>query len=128
MSLANDEVPHDPSGGPPRRPSLDDRIRLVRLLQAQACRKAETDPIKANLGVINGDILETAHTLHELIAAALAAGGPDALADRKVCRSIDMWMKMIRQSDRLSQIDRLPSPAADPPSDRVRPWSEDRRF
>jgi hypothetical protein len=117
------ETPTDPS--PPPGPSPAQRARLARAYQAAACRRP--DPLAANLGVLTGDLLVLAHGFAEQVPAALAAAGPDPAADPRFARTVELYLKLLRQVDRLAQADRRTPPAADPPSARVRPWREEPR-
>ena len=87
----------DPARTPPA-PTPDDRWRAVQAYQAAAA--ANPDPTVVNLGYVNGDLLRLAHQMALAIHDATHAG---ALTP-KVTAGLDMYLKILRQWDRLESI------------------------
>ena len=99
-----------PTGGSPGEapPSREQRMALVGALQAQALRRP--DPLAANLGVIAGDLMGFAHGLAAAAQAGLADGAASAEARRSFLHNLEVYLKVVRQIDRLAQLERQPPP------------------
>jgi hypothetical protein len=83
-------------------------MALVGALQAQALRRP--DPLAANLGVIAGDLMGFAHGLAAAAQAGLADGAASAEARRSFLHNLEVYLKVVRQIDRLAQLERQPPP------------------
>ena len=98
----------------PREPTLSERLALVHAYQQQAL--ARPDPLAANLGTIAGDLLNYAHRLACQAQAQLAQGAVSEETDRRFVSHLELFLKVVRQSDRLAQIERqLGAASADRP-------------
>lgn len=98
----------------PPVPTAEDRLRLVQALAARAFRLP--DPMEANLEALTADLMLCAQGLAGRVQAdlaALAGGGcPDQLG-----RTPELYLKFVRQIDRLAQAARQrPAGPAAPPS------------
>src|SRR4051794_31243939 len=89
-------------GGPP--PSRQQRLALVRALQAQALR--QEDALAANLGVLSADLMGFAHALAATVQAGLAEGAASAEGRQRFGQDAELYLKFIRQIDRLAQLER----------------------
>jgi hypothetical protein len=85
-------------------PSREQRLALVRALQAQALR--QEDPLAANLGVLSADLMGFAHTLAATVQASLAEGAASAEGRQRFGQDAELYLKFIRQIDRLAQLER----------------------
>jgi hypothetical protein len=83
-------------------------LALVRAFQAQAARRP--DPLAANLGVISGDLMGFAHALAAAVQADLAQGATSAKGHRRFVQDAEVYLKVVRQIDRLAQLERQLSP------------------
>ena len=115
----NNNSSPDPVGSDPHF-----RTRLARAYQAQAARRL--DLLAANLGMLAGDLMLLAHMMGEQVQAALVDGGASPAADSRLARTIETYLRFVRQVDRFAQLERRPVPAADP-SRAVRPYREEPR-
>jgi hypothetical protein len=118
-NLPDPANPTDPTPALTAGPTPDQRTALVRAYQARCFRRVHADPLGANLGIMNASLIELGNDLTDHVRAYLAEAGPAAMGDPQFARGLDMVLKVMRQSDRFSQLERQPPPA-DPPSDRVR--------
>ena len=122
MTTESETEPNPPA---PPGPTQAQRTELVRRLQAEACRRA--DPLAANLGLMTADLIGMSHGLLAHVQAALAADGAGAVADPQFAKTAELSLRVLRQIDRFAHLERTVPPAADRPSTRVRPWSEEPR-
>jgi hypothetical protein len=103
MNDTGKDVPVDSqNSGPPTM--HDQRMDLVRAFQVQAMRRQ--DPLAANLGVISADLMVFAHGLAAAVQDKLARA--PALTDqyRRLVQDAELYLKFVRQIDRLAQIQR----------------------
>jgi hypothetical protein len=97
------EVSQTPGPGPE-----EGRLALIRALQTPAL--AKPDPLVANLQVLNADLMLLAHRARELTEAALA-GGQGPAEQEQFFRRAELYLKVVRQIDRLASLTRqLPAP------------------
>src|SRR5579871_5985466 len=90
-------------------PSREQRLALVRALQAKALR--QEDPLAANLGVLSADLMGFAHALAATVQASLAEGTASAEGRQCFAQDAELYLKFVRQIDRLAQLARQrPSP------------------
>ncbi len=82
----------------------DQRMRLVQKYQALALQRQ--DPLAANLGILSADLLSFAHGLATLVRADLAQELPGPERHQKFFRDAELYLKFVRQIDRLAQIER----------------------
>jgi hypothetical protein len=68
------------------------------------------DPLAANLGVITADLMGFAHALAAAVQGALAREPASAEARRRLGQDAEVYLKLVRQADRLVQLDRQLSP------------------
>jgi hypothetical protein len=85
-------------------PTLSERMTLVRAYQQQAM--ARPDPLAANLGTIAGDLMSFAHALGPLVQSQLAQGAVSEETRRQFVANMELYLKVVRQTDRLAQIER----------------------
>jgi hypothetical protein len=90
-----------PTDGAPTR---EQRRALVRALQARAAGRP--DPLAANLGVITADLIGIAHDLAAAVQADLAQGPGPAEGRQRLARDAELYLKFVRQIDRLAQLER----------------------
>ncbi len=96
-----------------RGPTWSQRLALVRAYQLQAM--ARPDPLAANLGTITADLMSFAHALAFQVQTQLAQGTVAEEARRQFAAHMELYLKMLRQSDRLVQLERqLGAAAAEP--------------
>jgi hypothetical protein len=100
---------------PPPVLSREDRAHLVHAYQAQAARRP--DLLAANLGVLNAETMLMAHVLGDRARACLAAGSGTPADAMESARAADMYLKFVRQIERVAQLERRAGPpAGDPPT------------
>lgn len=88
----------------------DERLALICAFQNQALQRA--DPLAANLAVLNADLLQFAYRLRQSMEESLT-GSPADYAE--LAPLIELYLRCVRQVDRLAQIDqRLAQPAKTP--------------
>jgi hypothetical protein len=85
-------------------PTLSERMALVRAYQQQAMTRP--DPLAANLGTIAGDLMRIAHALTPLVQPQMLQGTDSEATRRRVVANLELYLKVVRQSDRLAQIER----------------------
>lgn len=85
-------------------PPLSERLALVRAYQQQAL--ARPDPLAANLGMIGGDMMSFAHVLAYQLQTQLAQGAVSEETRRRFAADMELYLRVVRQSDRLTQIER----------------------
>ncbi len=90
-----------PGGAAPTR---EQRQALVRAYQAEALRRPGA--LAANLGVLTADLMGLAHGLGELVREGLERG-PGA-GGQRLYRDAELYLKFVRQIDRLAQMERRP--------------------
>jgi hypothetical protein len=106
----NGTTPHpltDPPSGVPvpevKPPSREGRRGLAWALQNEALRRS--DPLRANLGVLAGDLMLLAHQ----IGGALEENPPAAMNSperfRQFNQKADLYLKVVREMSRLVQAD-----------------------
>jgi hypothetical protein len=109
MNDTNPRAPVAGEGPSASPPSREQRLALVRALQAQALR--QEDPLAANLGVLSADLMGFAHTLAPAVQAGLTAAAASAEGRRRFGQDAELYLKFVRQIDRLAQFARQrPSP------------------
>ena len=96
MNHVDNEAPT--AGGAPTR---DQRLGLVRAFQAQAMLRR--DPLAANLVRLTG-------RPEFRLQAALGQGPTSPEAHKRFVHDAEMYLKFVRQIDRLAQIERQLSP------------------
>jgi hypothetical protein len=84
--------------------TLSDRLRLARLYQKQAMELP--DPRAANMGVIKGDLMGLAHGLGHQVQTEMVQGAVFEGKQKQLFAKMDMFLKFVRQLDRLEQIER----------------------
>jgi len=94
------------------RATPGDRLGLIRALQEQALRRA--DPLAANLEVISGDLMLFAYRIRESVEANLAASLASADRCEQFTKQAEMYLRFVRQIDRLAQIERQLARAPEP--------------
>ncbi len=82
----------------------DQRMGLVRRYQALALQRQ--DPLAANLGILSADLMGFAHGLAARVQADLARELPDPEGQQSFQRDAELYLKFLRQIDRLAQIER----------------------
>ena len=85
-------------------PTLSERMALVDAYQQQAMARA--DPLAANLGTIAGDLMRIAHALTPLVQPQQLQGTVSEATRRRVVANLELLLKVVRQSDRLAQLER----------------------
>ena len=103
MDATNQTTP-DNGSARDSSPTLSERMALVRAYQQQAM--ARPDPLAANLGTIAGDLMSFAHALSSLVQPQLAQGAVSEETRRRFVANMELYLKVVRQSDRLVQIER----------------------
>ena len=96
-----------------------ERGRLVAALQRKARAKARSSPMAAILGVLAGDLTRIAHHLIDEMSVLLADDRPATL-DRDRVREDDVYLKFVRQIDRLADRERQCEQASEPPNPYLR--------
>lgn len=99
----------DPSAGLRETAPPDDRLALIRAFQAEAMRRAH--PLAANLAVINGDLMQLVYRLRQTLDES-RTGSPTDFP--QFAQQAELWLRLVRQVDRLAQLDRQLAPAAEP--------------
>jgi hypothetical protein len=87
-----------------RAPTWSERMALVHAYQQQAM--ARPDPLAANLGTITADLMSFAHALASQTQTQLAQGTVSEETRRQFVANMELYLKVVRQSDRLVQIER----------------------
>ena len=90
----------------PAAPTRADRMRLARAHQSKALE--EGDPLRATLGIITGDMMVVAH---ELVDRA----GADAAAGTETYPHLKVWLKVVREFERMAAVGRALRDADDEP-------------
>jgi hypothetical protein len=85
-------------------PTLSERLELACLFQRQAL--AGSDPLVANLRMIGGDLMKFVHILADQVQKQLTQGAMSEETRRRFLHDMDLYLKLVRQSDRLAQIER----------------------
>ncbi|HEY7157426.1 MAG TPA: hypothetical protein VH575_25960 [Gemmataceae bacterium] len=85
-------------------PTQSERLARVHAYQQQAM--ARPDPLAANLGTIAGDLMRIAHALTSLVQPQLLQGAVSEATRRRFVANLEFYLKVVRQSDRLAQIER----------------------
>src|SRR5213595_3827825 len=85
-------------------PTPAQRQALARSLQAKALE--DTDPLRANLIAITGDLALLAHELNTALQAGLASDGVTAGGRQRFASDCELYLKLVRQLDRLAQLQR----------------------
>ena len=83
---------------------MDQRLALVRKLQSKAA--ARSDPLAANLGIITADVTMVAHTIGAAMQECLTEAKSATAALEQNERKLDLYLKCVRQLDRMARIDR----------------------
>ena len=109
MNATNQTTSDHPSASD-RAPTLSERMALVRAYQLQAM--ARPDPLAANLGMIAGDVMSFAHALASQAQTQLAQATISDETRRRFAANMELYLKLVRQSDRLMQLERQLSAAA----------------
>jgi hypothetical protein len=85
----------------------DERLELIRAFLTQALQRA--DPLAANLAVLNADLMQFAYRLRQSMEQSLTGSHPDY---PELARQTELYLRCVRQVDRLAQLDRhLAQPA-----------------
>lgn len=85
-------------------PTLHERMELARAYQKQA--RARPASLAANLGTIAGDLMSIAHALALQVQTQLVQPAASEETRRRSFASMELYLKVVRQSDRLVQIER----------------------
>ena len=83
-------------------PTRADRQELVRAYQTQQMQRP--NPLAANLGIITGDLINTANHIRELMEKNMVPGTASVEHCRRFDRQAELYLKFVRQVDRLAQI------------------------
>jgi hypothetical protein len=102
-------APTDRSAGVNETVPPDDRLALIRAFQAQAMTRA--NPLAANLAVINGDLMHLVYQLQQAVDKSVT-GSPTDFS--QLARRAELLLRLVRQVDRLAQLDRQFTQAAEP--------------
>jgi len=104
MHEVNNQIPASPSACP-EPPTSAERQALVYAYQHQALSRP--DRLAANLGLLLGDLLSLAHGLGAQLQARMrgTAETPQRL-DPRSAREVEFLLKLDRQIDRFSQLER----------------------
>jgi hypothetical protein len=95
-------------------PTLHQRMQLAHAYQKQAM--ARPHPLAANLGTIAGDLMSMAHVMAPDLQTQLAQPAGSEETRRRSLASLELYLKVVRQSDRLVQLERqLGSTSSDRP-------------
>jgi hypothetical protein len=89
---------------PESAPTLRERRELAGAYQRAAL--ARPDPLSANLGMIEGDLMRIAHALGDHVQSQLTQGGLSEEMRRRFHHDMELYLKVLRQCDRLIQIGR----------------------
>jgi hypothetical protein len=105
---ASQVFPTEGTGQSERRTTADEsatvlRLRRIEDLQANALAKA--DPLEASLGAANGALLRVGMRLEENIERAWASMTDPADRFVRIAPTIESLLKVMRQVDRLAQLD-----------------------
>jgi hypothetical protein len=84
-------------------PTQDARIALLQKFRIEAVQRP--DALAANLAVINADLMTLAHGLERKIEKHLLATERSAELHPRVLRETTIYLAVVRQIDRLTQID-----------------------
>jgi hypothetical protein len=84
--------------------SREERLRLIRAFQTQAMKKS--DPLAANLDVISGDLMLFAFRMREIMEKDMMGALTTERGFQQFERQSEVYLKFIRQLDRLAQIER----------------------
>ena len=93
-----------PSRAAPATVTAEQRLALVQAYQTEAL--ARKDALAANLGVIAGDVMGFAHALAATVQASLARGLAAQETRTAALADTELYLKMVRQIDRLAQLER----------------------
>jgi hypothetical protein len=100
-----DAPPTLPAIPPPApAPTREQRQSLVRAYQLQAMKRP--DPLAANLGVLQADLMQFAHDLAPTIQANLSQAAISSEGRKISFQTIEQYLKIMRQIDRFTQIER----------------------
>jgi hypothetical protein len=102
-------APADQNKGQMETSSRDERLELIRAFQTQAMQRA--DALAANLAVINGDLMQFAYRLRQSMDQSLTGSEADY---SQWARQAELYLRCVRQVDRLAQIDRQRGQSAEP--------------
>jgi len=92
--------------------SREQRQALVWAHQARSLQ--QQNPLVANLGVISGDLMSFAHGLAPALQSGIERGLTSAESHRGFTHLAEFYLKVVRQIDRLAQIERqLSAPAGE---------------
>ena len=91
-------------GAESRPPTRDDRLQLIWAFQREAIRRA--DALAANLGALSGDLMLLAFQVGESLAGYGAATPNSPEQFRQFNQAADLQLKVLRQLDRLVQVER----------------------
>ena len=99
---------NDPAAQPPKQskaseagPHPDQREELIQRYQAHAMN--QLDPLRANLGVINADLMRLFYQSQESLHQDWENGFSDL---RELAQQAERALKYARQIDRLARVDR----------------------
>ena len=101
---ATNKATTDNGAAPDRAPTWSERMALVRAYQQQAL--ARPNPLAANLGIVAADVMSFAHALAHQAQTQLAQGTISEETRRRFVAQMELYLKVVRQSDRLAQIER----------------------
>ena len=77
----------------------DQREQLISAFQTQAMKQA--DPLRANLAVINGDLMQIAYRTRQALDKEWTKNRDDLVAEKS-----EMILRRVRAIDRLARFDR----------------------
>jgi hypothetical protein len=96
--------PQDNDPAQDSAPTLSERLALVHSLQRQAL--AQSDPLAANLRMIEGDLMGIAHRVADQMQRQLPEGAISEETRRRFVHDMELYLKVVRQADRLAQLER----------------------
>jgi hypothetical protein len=79
-------------------------LRLDRITEYVSEALAAADPLAANVGVINGDLMHMAYALRQGLAEALQQPPESLLAMSEAMPAMDGFLKVTKQIDRFTQL------------------------
>jgi hypothetical protein len=90
--------------------TLSERLELALAFQKQALTRP--DLLAANMDMIKGDLIRFAHALADQIQKQLIQGGIPEERRRRLLLEMEMHLKVVREFERLAQLDRRYGPAS----------------
>jgi hypothetical protein len=101
-------APAEPLQDGPGTAARDTRLALIHAYQDQALK--HPNPLAANLGVINGDLMELVYRLRQALDSSASRSPADF---PQLAQQVDVLLRTVRQVDRLAQLERQLATAAE---------------